>query len=387
MHNVITLLREDYTKKDDTASIILQIYIKGRRVALPTGVHVQACFWDNENKIISPKHPKSKDYNLIIEKCRSLVNEIQIKYRLQDRDITPDLLRAEFKNPSRFLSFPDWMRSDIKERKGMIANSTLNMHHSILTNLEKFQREILFSEIDVKFLERFERHLKLKEKNSIDTISKKLRVIKLYLNRAKRNQVIQINPFDQFRIKHGKGRIIYLEEPELRQMIEFYGKELIPKNMKKVLRYFLFSCITGLRLSDVKKLRFDHIINEMIVIVPQKKMNTDHETVTIPLCQAAKKLLHETNPLMIKGKIFETYSDPATNRYLKDIAKLLKINKHITFHTSRHTFATLFLEKTNDLASLQKLMGHASIMQTMVYAHVSETKKREQVKIFDRFFM
>jgi integrase/recombinase XerD len=124
----------------------------------------------------------------------------------------------------------------------------------------------------------------------------------------------------------------------------------------------------------------------VIVIIPQKKINTDHETVTIPLCNAAKRIILESGPHQVRGRIFDCYSDPVTNRYLKDIATLLKIPKLITFHTSRHTFATLFLERTNDLASLQKLMGHASITQTMVYAHVSEVKKREQIKVFDQIF-
>lgn len=385
MHNVKTLLRDDYKNKDDEQAVILQVYIKGKRIVLPTGVLVQEIYWDDEHRLIRSKHDKAKDYNLIIEQARALVNDIMIKYRLQNRDITPDLLRSEYKNPSKYLSFVEWMRSEIKDRKGMISASTSIMHYSILNCLEKFQKEILFSEVDIRFLERFEKHLKLQEKNRVDTISKKMRCLRLYLNRAKRNNIIKTNPFDQFKIKKGKGRIIYLEEAELKQMIGLYGRELAPRNMKKVLRYFLFSCITGLRLGDVKRLRHENIINNTIIIVPHKKINTDHETVTIPLCEAAKRIILE-DPYRVKGIIFNCYSDPVTNRYLKDIGKLLKIQKLITFHTSRHTFATLFLEKTNDLASLQKLMGHASINQTMVYAHVSETKKREQIKIFDQIF-
>ena len=386
MHNVKTLLRDDYKNKDGEQAVILQVYIRGKRIVLPTGVLVQEDFWDDDRKLVRSKHEKSKDYNLIIEQARAMVNDIMIKYRLQSRDITPDLLRSEYKNPSKYLSFIEWMRAEIMDRKGMISASTSIMHYSILSCLEKFQKEILFSEIDVRYLERFEKHLKLEEKNAVDTISKKMRCIRNYLNRAKRNNIIKANPFDQFKIKKGKGRIIYLEENELKKMIDLYGRELAPRNMKKVLRYFLFSCVTGLRLGDVKRLRFESIINDTIIIVPQKKFNTDHETVMIPLCSAAKRIIRESGPHQVRGKIFETYSDPVTNRYLKDIATLLKINKVITFHTSRHTFATLFLEKTNDLASLSKLMGHASINQTMVYAHVSETKKREQIKVFDQIF-
>jgi integrase len=383
MHNVTTLLRSDYKNKDGESQVFLRLYIKGKKIVLPTGVSVNEDLWDDDNKLVRSKHDKAADYNLIIEQARAQVNDILIKYRLSDRELTPHLVRAEFNNPSRYLDFTEWMRKEIKDRKGMISASTSIMHYSILSCLENYQPHVLFSEIDIPWLERFEKHLKLKEKNKVDTISKKMRVLRQYLNRARRNKIIRENPFDGFKIKKGKGRLIYLEEHELMKLVDLYGREMAPRNMKKVLRYFLFACLTGLRISDIKRLKYENIINDIIVIIPQKKINTDHETVTIPLCRSAIKILLEDGLLRIQGKVFETYCDPVTNRYLKDIAKLKEIPKDITFHSARHTFATLFLEKTNDLATLQKLLGHASITQTMIYAHVSEVKKREQIRVFD----
>jgi len=383
MHNIITQLRSDYKKKDDTRHIILQLYIKGKRIVLPTEVHVHEDYWDDTNKLVRSRHSKAADYNLIIEQARAQVNDILIKYRLSAQELTPHLLRAEFNNPSRYLDFTEWMRKEIKDRKGILSSSTMAMHYSILNCLEKFQKKITFSEIDINFLERFEKFLKLKEKNKVNTINKKMRVIRLYLNRARRSKIIKEDPFEGFKIKKGKGRIIYLEEHELMKIVDLYYREMAPINLKKTLRYFLFACLTGLRISDVKRLSYEHIINDLIIIIPKKKMNTDHETVTIPLCKSAKKILLEDGPLRIHGKVFETYCDQVTNRYLKDVVKLLKISKNITFHSARHTFATLFLEKTHDLATLQKLLGHASIIQTMIYAHVSEVKKRDQIKVFD----
>jgi len=120
-----------------------------------------------------------------------------------------------------------------------------------------------------------------------------------------------------------------------------------------------------------------------------EKSDVKHEEMSNETLIYIKKDLYDSviKQLDIKeGRIFDCYTDQVTNRYLKDIAKLLKIRKTITYHVSRHTFATLFLDKTNDLATLQKLMGHHSIAQTMVYAHVSETKKREQIRVFDQIF-
>lgn len=386
MHNVKTLLRADYKTLTGESAVILQVYIKGKRVALPTGVSVTEEDWDDVAKVVKKRHEKARDYNLIIEKSRATVNDIMVKYRLNNMTLTPHLMRVEYKNPTRDSKFVDWMRLEIKERKGVISTSTMVMHYSIASCLEKYNSNLQFSEMDVHFLDQFEKWLKVKEKNSVDTISKKMRCLRNYLNRAKRSNIIRDNPFDQFKIKKGKGRIIYLEDKEVKQMIGLYHREYCPRQMKKILKYFLFSCVTGLRLSDVKRIRQEDIINDTIYIIPKKKLNTDHEMVSIPLCSMAKDILDDVARYRVKGRIFDCYTDQVTNRYLKDVAKLLKIRKTITYHVSRHTFATLFLEKTDDLATLQKLMGHHSIAQTMVYAHVSETKKREQIKVFDQIF-
>lgn len=386
MHTVKTLHRTDYKNKDDESAVVLQVYVHGKRIVLPTGILVKEDDWDKEKKLVRKKHEKFRDYNLIIEKARALVNDIQVKYRLNGQGLTPELLRMEYKNPSKYLDFIEWVRTEIKNRKGLVSESTDKQHRSTLKCLKEFQGKISFSEIDRNFLENFEKWLKHHEKNKVNTIGKKMKCLSLYLNRAKQSGIIRVNPFENYKIKKGKDKIIYLEEHEVKLLIDLLSREQCPRNMKKVLKYFLFSCFTGLRLSDVKQLSFDHIINDTIYMIPQKKRNTDHETVTIPLCLKAKQLIKDSAGERIRGKIFECYTDPVTNRYLKDIAKLKGIKKHLTYNISRHTFATLFLEQTNDLATLQKLMGHHSIAQTMVYAHVSETKKREQIKCFDQIF-
>ena len=126
------------------------------------------------------------------------------------------------------------------------------------------------------------------------------------------------------------------------------------------------------------------IINNILIFEPQKTKNTTGKTIKVPLTDFARKLIQDAGRFRVSGNIFDTYSDQKTNVYLKDIAILCGIKKNITFHIARHTFATLFLEETDDLATLQQLLGHSSIMQTMVYAHVSEMKKKIQIKKFEK---
>lgn len=385
MINVSTIIRDDYIRKDGTCSVYLQLYMSRRRVVVDTGVSVPLKDWDKAKRQVKRSHPMASDYNLIIGKAHSLANEILVKFRLEGRPITPSVFRKEFRNPSTLTDFNSWMHREINERKGLIGPGTIDIHITVLNNLKSFRKQVYFSDIDEIFIQDFEKYLKITLKNSLNTVSKKLRALRSYLNRAKRRGLIRSNPFEGYAIRKGKGRITYLTEEELRRLLEMFERELIGERYKRVLVYFLFACFTGLRISDVRKLTHSMIINDLIILVPKKKENTDMQTITIPLSKPARGLIKKYNPHRVAGKVFDTFTEQYTNRLLKEIMQLAKIRKKVTFHVARHTFATLFLEKTNDVATLQKLLGHSSITQTMVYAHVSEKKKQKQIKVFDKF--
>ena len=108
--------------------------------------------------------------------------------------------------------------------------------------------------------------------------------------------------------------------------------------------------------------------------------------VKIPLSNPALEILNDhIGQHQVKGHIFKPYCDQVTNRILKNLMDLFEIDKNITFHCGRHTFATMYLRKTKDLAGLQKLLGHYSIQDTMKYAHVMDDDVRESIKVFDTF--
>ncbi|MEJ0030665.1 MAG: site-specific integrase [Bacteroidota bacterium] len=128
----------------------------------------------------------------------------------------------------------------------------------------------------------------------------------------------------------------------------------------------MFSCYTGLRISDIKRITWANISEDLLSYVPMKKKK-QNETVTVPLTLEKKYL-----PDFVPGPhpIFNVFSDPVSNRYLKEIADEVSIKKSITYHTSRHTFGTL-MAQTGHLPETQKMMGHGSIRTTMEYVHTS----------------
>jgi integrase len=127
----------------------------------------------------------------------------------------------------------------------------------------------------------------------------------------------------------------------------------------------------------------EDIISNMLVLVPRKTKNTSNRTIRIPLKHTALELIKDESPYRIKGLIFSTYSEQRMRTYLKDVVGHAKIKKDVNFHSGRHTFATIFLKKTNNLAALQKLLGHQNINQTMVYAHILSDDIDREMDVFD----
>ncbi len=151
---------------------------------------------------------------------------------------------------------------------------------------------------------------------------------------------------------------------------------------------YLFSCYCGLRLSDMETLRWKDIIcndgRYMIATVQQKTATP----IYTPLSQNAVKWLPERKPDdSDETLVFATLpSRPTTNKILKQWVEKAGIDKKITYHTSRHTFGTMMMTVGADLYTTCKLMGHADVRTTQIYAKIVDSKKIEAVDMVDRMF-
>lgn len=204
------------------------------------------------------------------------------------------------------------------------------------------------------------------------------------LNFAVREGVIKMNPFalipSEEKISDKEGDREFLTIPELKKLID------TPCRREEVKTAFLFSCYTGLRMSDVRVLNGSHICKspdgkqEFIDMIMVK---TDMQVV-VPLSTEAKKWLPSQPEL---GKPFFTLPAKATiGRAIDDWVKAAGIEKRITYHCSRHTFATSLLTLGADLYVTSKLMGHSNVKTTEIYAKVIDSKKVESVQLLDSMF-
>jgi integrase len=375
--------RDGYRDKEGKSTVQLIVYLQSKRIVFNSGVKVRPEHWDAENHRIKKSHTEAKDLNLIINTSKAKLNNIFVKYRLQDKELTPDILKEEYERPTMAFDFLEWMEKAIDERRGEASDSSIKQFKAHLNKLKLYKNSVAFAELSEEFFTKFNRYMMVTLKNESNTRWNTLKTFRTFINIAKRKGVMDFNPLDHMPVKRAQTDRIFLDEKELQTLLALYRKQTLPENYQCVLRHFLFSCFTGLRISDLKAVRMEDIISNTLILVPQKTKKTSNRTVRIPLKQTALELIKDESPYRVKGLIFATYSEQRMRTYLKDIIGHAKIKKDVTFHSGRHTFATLFLKKTNNLAALQKLLGHQNINQTMVYAHILSDDIEREMDVFD----
>ena len=203
-----------------------------------------------------------------------------------------------------------------------------------------------------------------------------------YLKLAVAEGKIDRNPFDQIsasdKIHGSKSTREYLTEEELKKLAQ------TPTDKEETQQIYLFMCFTGLRISDVKALKWMDIEKDgerWQLRIRQQKTQTP---LYLPLSEQAKKFIPEQGKATDDDLVFANIpSEQAMNRQLKDWTKAAGIKKILSLHTARHTFATLTYTKSGDIYTVSKLLGHADIQTTQVYAKIVDKKKEEAVDMLN----
>lgn len=377
-------INEKNIKKNGRVTIYLVAHVNYKTVQINTKVDTIPEKFDVKNGRIIGRSKEVKDANLILDNCKKLVTEIFVKYRLENKPLTAETLLDEYKNPSRYIDFYKFLKDEILDRykHNQISWNTRKQHLSLLNKLQEFKPVLGFSEITPKLIDRFEKHCKKMLNNKVNTIQGDLKRWRSYLNIAIRKGIIKTNPFDTVTIEKGETNRVYLTEAELNILRTAYieGYNLKAYELR-TLRHFMFMCFTGLRISDFRRVTHENIREGMLQFVTFKTSRKKDKEVSIYLTKQSLSLINDEGTTT--GLLFNSISEQKMRIQIKEIVNKCGINKNVSLHTARHTFATLFLEKTNDVASLKELLGHARLEETMVYVHLSKKKINKQMQAFE----
>lgn len=205
------------------------------------------------------------------------------------------------------------------------------------------------------------------------------------LNVAVREGLIPFNPMDKLsrheRAKTNRGKREYLTIDEVKALIA------TPCRREDIKSSYLFACNCGLRLGDVRKLKWGDITKDGDKWMLSVVMNKSEKPVHIPLGVQARRWLPKRKGADAGSLVFESLpNDTNLTVHLKAWTAKAGITKAVTYHTSRHTFATMLLALGADLYTVSKLLGHSKIKNTQVYAEIISRRKDEAVNLTDKIF-
>lgn len=367
------IIIRDYSKNaDNNAPLMFQIFINKIRWRTPIGVYVNPSDFDKDTGLILKTHPDYRSLNLLLGRVMSKANNILVNFHLTDRSLTLDAFKQEYLRGEKQHDFITYFENELLRRKKTIHPITFRCQLSILKKLKQFSNQISIHDLNPALFDDMASYLHQRGNNPF-TIWGFFKTIKTYVNRARRDNLITANPFKSYPIRPPRSTRSFLDEKEVALLYQYYQNPKCHPTHRCVLQYFLFSCLTGLRISDIAVLQHSNIIQQELHFIA-KKNRTKNKGLVIPLPQECLQFITTT-----EGLLFNKISDQKTNKALKEISDRCKIKKRLTYHVSRHTFGYLLVRRGVNPAVVKELMGHEHIATTMIYVHINNEQKREGI--------
>lgn len=393
--SILFFIRESKARKNGNVPIEVMITVNGERNSFSTGKQIAIEKWDKTKQQVRGKDQETQNLNNYLKAIKAKL--YQKEAELLDRGfiITAQMLYDAYfdkveslKEKSLFEVFEEHNQEQEKLVGNGVSKATYWISVYTVRLLkefvqQKYKREDLYlRELNLNFIQSFHSFLRIDKGMAQNSSTKHLKLLKKIINLSVANSYMAFNPFSTYKVEREPVEIDFLDEEELRKIINFDTP--LPR-LERAKDMFLFGCFTGLSYIDIKTLTTEHFEKDSAGRIWIKKRRVKTGVLSrIPLLPIAKLILDKYKG----GDKLLPIQDPADiNKYLKDIAILCGINKRIYFHTSRHTFAsTVTLANNISLEVVSKMLGHTNTRMTAHYAKLIDKCIGEQMdKLMDTF--
>ena len=364
--------RKKRLNKRGMALVQVEAYLNRKKMYFSTKIYLKPEQWDAKRKMVK-NHPNANVLNRMLYENIAAIEQTELGLWQQGKSISLDLLKNSIDKPlSNGRSFLTFFKEEIANSS--LKESTRQNHLSTLELLQEFKKEVLFTDLTFEFVSSFDNYLQSKGYH-LNTIAKHMKHLKRYINVAinKEYMDIQKYAFRKYKIKSIEGSHTHLAPEELHKFenLQLTGRYT---RLQKTKDAFLFCCYAGLRYSDFTSLTYANIVEfHQETWIIYKSVKTGME-VRLPLY-----LLFEGKGIQILQRykddfnsFFKLKDNSNINKELNILAGLAKIDKRVSFHTARHTNATLLLYNGANITTVQKLLGHKSVKTTQVYANIMD---------------
>lgn len=397
--SILFFVKRTKTNVDGLLPIFIRVTVNGERIELSTKRFTTSERWSVEGNRMKGTSAESKATNSYLDTLKAKVYDYQQQLIREDELVNAENMRNKIlgieKRSYMIIGIFQQHNDEIKALIGKdYAAATHVRYETSLKHTADFLKwkykvsDLDIRKIDHEFITSYEFYLKSVCNCCQNTTSKYIKNFGKIIRICLANGWIQKNPFINYKSKMVEVERAFLSMEEIETML---NKVFVSDRLNQVKDIFLFSCFTGLAYSDVKKLSRKNIAigvdGGRWIYINRTKTDTRSN---IPILPIASYLLekYEDHPQVVnQDKLLPILSNQKMNSYLKEIADVCEINKELTFHSSRHTFATtVTLSNGVPIESVSKMLGHKNLKTTQHYAKILDLKVSNDMQILKEKF-
>ncbi len=387
------------TNVNGLVPIYSRITVNGKRIELTTGRFVEFSKWSAEAGKMKGTTDEARSINSQLDILKLKIIDAQMELVHKNVPVTSESLKLKLtgsaERPRMLVPIFKDHNNKIKELIGKeYAAGTLERYATSLKHTTEFlEWKFKISDIDIKqidhaFITDYEFYLRSVRNCSNNTAVKYIKNFNKIIKICLANDWLDKNPFSNYKSKIKEVEREFLSERELQSVLD---KEFKTDRLSLVRDIFLFSCFTGLAYIDVKNLTKSHISigidGERWIYTHRQKTESASKIPILPVTQMIIDK-YENHPQSNNQEVLlPILSNQKMNAYLKEIAAICEIEKELTFHIARHTFATtVTLTNGVPIESVSKMLGHKNIKTTQHYAKILDKKVSDDMALLKEKF-
>jgi site-specific recombinase XerD len=397
--SVLFYIKRAKVNNEGICPIYVRVTIQSKRFEFSANKYVNPERWSAEGTKVKGGNEETRTINSHLDYLKNQVLEAEKRLFKKDIKVTSENLKKELFGiaETKRMLIPIFQDHNdrIKELVGKeYAPGTLERYKTSLSHTIEFLEwkykisDIEINKIDYAFVTDYEFFLRSVRNCANNTAVKYIKNFNKIIKLCLANDWMDKNPFANYKSKVKEVERVYLSEDEIQSII---NKDFKNERLSLVRDIFLFSCFTGLAYIDVKNLTKSHISigidGDKWIFTHRQKTETASKIPILPVTQMIINKYADHPQSVNEDKLLPILSNQKMNAYLKEIAAVCEIEKELTFHIARHTFATtVTLTNGVPIESVSKMLGHKNLRTTQHYAKVLDKKVSEDMKILrDKF--
>ena len=388
---VLLFVKRNAAKKNGNAPIIARITIDQIVAQFNTKLEINPINWSVSAGKAAGRSAEAVSINSMLDSIRSSVHQHYHSLLEMDGYVTAERVKNAFlgkiERGKTLIEFFEMHNEQYLQKVKMnTADKTYSRYELTKKRLIEFMKlkhsvsDMLIKEINVVFIDNFLLHIKNHYGCTHNTAMKFVQRFRTVVNFAKNTGLVTADPFGNYKVKFEQTDRDYLTMEEITAI---YNKKFTSKRLEQVRDLFIFSCYTALSYIDVCELTQENIRTSfdgnLWIMTKRHKTNVASN---IRLLEIPKAILEKYKDKLPNGMILPIISNQKVNDYLKEIATICNINKNLTFHSARHSYATSVLIANGvPIETVSKILGHTNIRTTQIYARITDVKVSNDMEL------